>query len=238
MNVPMQGREFGDRHAFLARASSLSHREHPSNLAHPLPDAALGMNPIDVGYRKLDAADLRGSFIRNARAALLAVDELDGSQSTVPSDEYLRAHIDANGVRSAVVSDAPLARVVGDRLSALGVSVSGYSRSAAATADLGVSAPVAGVAATGSLLQDSTAEGGRGVSLLPRTHLALLPVSSLVSTTADVLRTFGSYEGGLPANLVLISGPSRTGDIEMILTVGVHGPVKVTVALISEARGA
>lgn len=230
---PLQGREFGDRHAFLARASSLSHREHPSNVAHPLPDAALGMNPIDVGYRKLDAADLRGSFVRNARTALLDVDELDPSGFDLPSDEYLRAHIAANGIRSAVVSNAPLAQRVGDQLRSLGVSVTDYSRSTAVTADLGVSVPVAGIAATGSLLQDSTVEGGRGVSLLPRTHLALLPVSSLVATTADMLRSFGSYAGGLPSNLVLISGPSRTGDIEMILTVGVHGPVKVTVALLS-----
>ncbi len=223
-------REHGDRHAFLARVTTFSHRDHVENIAHPLPDAELADGLIPVGYRVLDANDLEGSYMRNATAALLNVQRF---RAAVPPEEFLRALITGEGVKQAVVSETALATRVGRYLGSLGVTVSAHSAKAAVTADLGVTAPCMGVAATGSLVQDSTLEGGRGASLVPRIHLALLPISKLVATTADVLSGFGRRGPALmPANVALISGPSRTGDIEMILTVGVHGPHKVFVALL------
>ena len=228
MSAATRGTETGDRHAFLARAFARGARAHAANVAHPLPDAVTYESGfVPIGYRTLDPADLVGSFTDNATAALLNVERV-----SAVTDEFLRAHIEEQDIRSAVVSRAPAAQAVGARLEALGVSVSAYSRDAAVTADLGVSAPAFGIAATGSLVQDSTVEGGRGISLVPRMHLAVLPVASIVATTADVFATFVGRVGGMPSNVVLITGPSRTGDIEMILTVGVHGPVKVIVALV------
>jgi L-lactate dehydrogenase complex protein LldG len=223
-------REHGDRHAFLARVSTYSHRDHVENIAHPLPSPDLADGLIPVGYRDLDVNDLVGSYMRNASATLINVQRFPAS---VPPEEYLRALIDNEGIKEAVVSEAALATQVGGYLRSLGVSVSAHSAKAAITADLGVTAPCMGIAATGSLVQDSTLEGGRGASLVPRLHLALLPISKLVGTTADVLSGFGRRGPALmPANVALISAPSRTGDIEMILTVGVHGPRKVFVALL------
>ncbi|MGH9187741.1 MAG: LUD domain-containing protein [Acidimicrobiales bacterium] len=54
----------------------------------------------------------------------------------------------------------------------------------------------------------------------------------LVATPADVLHPFTGHGEDLPANLVIVTGPSRTGDIEQILTIGVHGPVAVHIALV------
>ena len=229
----MSEREHGDRTAFMARVRTLAGRPTDANVAHPLPAEPAridGFVPIvyaSLGGRR-DDATLVESYVRNATTALLDVRQVDGYG---PSDEFLRALIADENVRRAVVSKAPAAMEFGARLARLGVEVVPYSRAAAVDADLGVSCPFAGIAATGSLVQDSTLEGGRGVSLVPRVHLALLPASKIVPTTAQVLRTLTGRVGNMPANVVLISGPSRTGDIEMILTVGVHGPIKVIVAL-------
>jgi L-lactate dehydrogenase complex protein LldG len=94
---------------------------------------------------------------------------------------------------------------------------------------------VAAVAATGSLVLDCRDAGSRTVSLLPRVHLCVLPAGRVVAAPADVLRPLGRAAGdpgALASNLVLVSGPSRTGDIEQLLTIGVHGPVAVHVVLL------
>ena len=237
------GTETGDRRAFLDRMRSRAARSHAPNVAHPMPAAVVAEGAfVPIEYRTLDRSDLVGSFVRNAATALLDVHRMPAVD-----DDFLRLLIDANGVGSAVVSRAPGAVAIGERLVSLGVTVRPYSRDAAVTADLGVTAPSFGIAATGSLVQDSSVEGSRGASLVPRLHLAVVPAARIVGTTADVLATFtrtapahasatkASTAGpadAMPANVVIISGPSRTGDIEMILTVGVHGPTKVFVALV------
>jgi L-lactate dehydrogenase complex protein LldG len=233
-NARVETLEHGDRHAFLSRVATFALRDHVDNAAHPLPDPALADGLIPVGYRTLDANDLEASYIRNATAALLHVHRFP---ARVPPEEFLRTVIADEHIKKAVVSAEPLAQQVGRYLSALGVVVEPHGPSESVDADLGVTSPLVAIAATGSLVQNSTAEGGRGASLVPRLHLALLPVSRIVATTADVLSTFGapgSAFGSMPANVTLISGPSRTGDIEMILTVGVHGPRKVFIALLDD----
>ena len=96
-------------------------------------------------------------------------------------------------------------------------------------ADLGVTSAIAAVAATGSVVVDAAAAGGRGASLLPTVHLCVVPRARLVATPSDVLRR-GAMP--LPSNRVLVTGPSRTGDIEQIITLGVHGPTAVHVLLV------
>lgn len=227
--ITWPGHEHGDRHAFLARAFTRNSRPTTPNIAHPLPPEGQTVDGfVQISYTTIDQADLVGSFVQGATAALLEPECFEG----LVSDQYLASKIESDDIRTAVVSKAPRAIRVGAQLSRLGVDVVPYSRHAAIPADLGVTSPVFAIAATGSLVQDSAVDGARGGSLVPRLHLAVLGTSAIVATTADVLRTFRSRGiGKMPANVVLISGPSRTGDIEMILTVGVHGPTKVFVAL-------
>ncbi len=61
----------------------------------------------------------------------------------------------------------------------------------------------------------------------------MAPVDLLVATPGEVWRRFTGHPERLPSNLVWVSGPSRTGDIEQLLTIGVHGPVACTVILTS-----
>lgn len=96
---------------------------------------------------------------------------------------------------------------------------------------VGITGADFGLADTGSLVLVSGPGRGRLASLLPPVHVAVLPVSRLVWTLADVL----AISPDLPArgsNFVVITGPSRTADIEMTLTRGVHGPRDVHVVLV------
>jgi L-lactate utilization protein LutC len=105
----------------------------------------------------------------------------------------------------------------------------------AATAACGVVRATAAVAATGSIVVDSS-RAGRLVSLLPPVAVFVVAASSVVALTGDVLRRREElWPAGPPTNVVFVTGPSRSGDIEMILAVGVHGPGEVHAVLVDDA---
>jgi L-lactate utilization protein LutC len=93
----------------------------------------------------------------------------------------------------------------------------------------GITGAAAAIAETGSLLITS----GRGrpltASLLPEIHIAIIRSSQIVGSLEAVFR-----QNSVPdaSAAVLISGPSRTADIEMTLTIGVHGPKELIVLLV------
>ncbi|MGH7320576.1 MAG: LutC/YkgG family protein [Candidatus Rokuibacteriota bacterium] len=100
-----------------------------------------------------------------------------------------------------------------------------------AGADLGLTGVDLAIAETGSLVLASGIGKGRGVSLLPPCHLALFGRDQLVAgldeagVILEAWHTAPTAGGG--ANIVFITGPSRTADIELTLTRGVHGPGEV-----------
>lgn len=220
--------EHGDRAAFLARIRA---RQGPPPASGPHPPPAPPTAVPAVGYRTLDGIDaadpeaLLPVFVAALRAAEATVDVVDGE----PGDDLLRTFVEAYEVRSAVTSAEPEAVALGERLRGLGVAVGPYDREAAAAADLAVTSATHGIAATGSLVVDSATAGSRAVSLLPTVHLAVLPVGRLVASHADVLRPQTSP---MPSARVVITGPSRTGDIEQRLTLGAHGPVALHVVVV------
>ena len=104
-----------------------------------------------------------------------------------------------------------------------------------AAADIGLSGVLCAIANTGTLVL--TSESGRTASLLPMTHVALLKAEQLVPTMAEALEVHlaETYQADLPSAWVQATGPSRTADIELTLTTGVHGPGVVHVLLLEEA---
>jgi L-lactate dehydrogenase complex protein LldF len=93
----------------------------------------------------------------------------------------------------------------------------------------GLTGALAGVAATGSLLLSSGTGKPSGASLLPGIHIAILKATSI---TPELKQAFSHIKDNPPANYVVITGPSRTADIEMALTIGVHGPGEIYVICI------
>jgi L-lactate dehydrogenase complex protein LldG len=96
----------------------------------------------------------------------------------------------------------------------------------------GITGALYGIAETGSLLLVSGTGQTLTASLLPEVHVAVLKTSRLVPTVADALRR---PEVRNAAAGVIITGPSRTGDIEMTHTIGVHGPGELHVFLIDDS---
>ena len=219
--------EHGDRAAFLDRLRSRQGSPSTSG-PHPPPP------PPDVvpavGYRSLDDLDaddpeaLLPVFVAAARAVDATVDVVDGG----PTAELLLRFVSDHDVTSAVTSTEPEAVALGAVLAAAGVQVSPYDRDAAAAADLAITSATHAIAATGTLVVDSATAGSRAVSLLPRVHLCVVPLERLVASHADVLR---SQTAPMPSARVLITGPSRTGDIEQRLTLGAHGPVALHIVV-------
>jgi L-lactate dehydrogenase complex protein LldG len=98
-------------------------------------------------------------------------------------------------------------------------------------ATVGITGAIAGLADTGTLVLTSGQGRPRLASLLPPVHIALLPVSTLLPSLPDlfVKHTALTEQG---SNLIFITGPSRTADIELTAVYGVHGPKNVHVILV------
>lgn len=98
-----------------------------------------------------------------------------------------------------------------------------------AAAEICVEEVLAGIAETGSLVCSS--DEGRAVqaSLLPARHVALLPTAKIFATLDDF---FAGVAANPPTNFTLITGPSRTADIELTLAIGVHGPGQVDILVV------
>jgi L-lactate dehydrogenase complex protein LldG len=92
----------------------------------------------------------------------------------------------------------------------------------------GVSEAAWGVAATGSVVLAASPDEPRSRSLLSAVHVSLLREDRIVADLAELLARVGEP----PSALAIVTGPSRTADIEQTLVVGVHGPGEVHVVLL------
>ena len=92
----------------------------------------------------------------------------------------------------------------------------------------GVSRAIYGLADTGSVVLAASPDEPRARSLLPDVHVSLLREADILP---DLAALFERLDGELPSALAIVTGPSRSADIEQKLTVGVHGPGEVHVVL-------
>ena len=98
-------------------------------------------------------------------------------------------------------------------------------------AAVGITGALAGLADTGSVALASGPGRGRIVSLLPPVHIALLPAAKLYPSMPAFLADRPDLTRQA-SSLVFVTGPSRTADIEQVLTLGVHGPREIHVLLL------
>jgi L-lactate dehydrogenase complex protein LldG len=154
------------------------------------------------------------------------VQKLSGvGQKLVPSaiDSALKALLVEQNISKATVWETPRLRELGvaEILNGLGVELvsPNASKHEMALCDLGITEADYLLPETGTLVLTSSAARPRAVSLLPRVHLAIVRPDML---RADMHQVFAEAKDR--NYLVFITGPSRTADIELTVTLGVHGP--------------
>ena len=164
-----------------------------------------------------------------------AIEALAGKthRAAAPADarEFVAAAIEG---KSAVASNAPFLAECG--IAALAGVRSGITdreelRGLCATVDVGITSADYALADTGSLVMIASTNEARLVSLLPPAHIAVVPRDRIL-TGLDELFSILPNPADVASSMVLITGPSRTADIEQILVRGVHGPGQITVVVV------
>lgn len=108
------------------------------------------------------------------------------------------------------------------------------TREGAASSRIGVTEFQWGLAATGTVAQDATDPRLRLASMLPETHVAVFPTAGLLP---DLDALLARVDPTRARYLACVTGPSRTADIERVLTIGVHGPRKLVVIAVDGGIG-
>ncbi|MGC1455139.1 MAG: lactate utilization protein [Nitrospirota bacterium] len=136
----------------------------------------------------------------------------------------------------AVWADSPI--LTGVDTSALAARVPGMkvgvTLELAKNAKIGITQMDWGIANTGTLAQDSTKADQRMASALPWIHLAILGTNSIV---ADMRALMTKMHPNKNTYIALITGPSKTADIERVLAIGVHGPERVVILCVDDLFG-
>ncbi len=138
--------------------------------------------------------------------------------------------------RRVVWADCPFLDVAfKERIGALPGMRFAVSREEASAAWIGVSQMDGALAEIGTLVQDATAIDKRLVSMLPEIHVAILATDTIVADMpAWIARTDVRQLAGY---IAMITGPSRTADIERVLTIGVHGPRRLIICCVDDLGG-
>ncbi|HKI64432.1 MAG TPA: lactate utilization protein C [Burkholderiales bacterium] len=97
---------------------------------------------------------------------------------------------------------------------------------------IGVTGAFCALAETGTLAMVSGRDTPASASLLPETHIAVVPLARVVRHMEDAWDLMRAELGQLPRAVNYISGPSRTADIEQTLVLGAHGPYRVHIVLV------
>ncbi len=186
-------------------------------------DAALARRA--QGPRPALEADLAARFVARAELSSSTVD-------VVPREEDAPAavarYLAAQGLSPAAAAWPQLAA-----LDWAGAGLQVACRPARGDDLAGITGVFCAVAETGSLVVLSGAGTPAATSLLPETHIALVPASRIVAGMEEAWNLIRSECGELPRAVNFISGPSRTGDIEQTLVLGAHGPYRVHIVVVS-----
>lgn len=192
---------------------------------------ALGARPTATPPPVAPRRDVDGDLVARFRERLLAV------AGEVVDADAVSVH-DAIAQRLARAGAKTVALGGGDEMERVGAELRrrGFSTSAAsapteelARADAGVTESQWGIAETGTIALDDVVARARRVSLLPPLHVAVLRKERMLASLDDLF--LAAARAGLPHALTLVTGPSRTADIELQLVVGVHGPSQLCVVL-------
>lgn len=182
------------------------------------------------GPRPALAALPQGELVQRFRARSEAmsstVDTVAGS-AEVPA--AVARYLAATGLAARAVC---WPRLGGLDWAAAGLAVE--PRAAAPDDLVGITGVFCAIAETGSLMLLSGNETAATTSLLPETHIAVVPASRVVAGMEEGFALLRAEHGALPRAVNFVSGPSRTGDIEQTIVLGAHGPYRVHLIVVAD----
>jgi L-lactate dehydrogenase complex protein LldG len=158
----------------------------------------------------------------------------EAMQSTTEMVERL-ADVPAAAARYLAANGLPRTGCVWPALGGLDWRGAGLALEARGAEDrdaVGVTGVFAALAETGTLMVASGPDTPAAASLLPETHIAVVPVARIVKHMEDGWALARAELGRLPRLVNFISGPSRTGDIDQTIVLGAHGPYRVHMILV------
>jgi L-lactate dehydrogenase complex protein LldG len=196
-------------------------------------DAQAYIDAHAQGPRPAMPADLVGRFLQRATDMESTVARIAGRQE-IPA--AVARYLDVLELPPLLAEQKAHAGVCWPEFADLDWQGAGLAMEARPTigADrLGVTGCFCAIAETGTLVVLAGAEMPTATTLLPDTHVAVLPASRIVSGMEEAFALIRRERGRLPRAVNLISGPSRTGDIEQTVVVGAHGPYRVHILVVA-----
>jgi L-lactate utilization protein LutC len=220
------------REKVLERIRHAAREGNRAGQAPPLPERG------SVGYQG-GGPDPTARFCDQCTAAGGNVHRVTSTEAAIACVLNL---VQAKAARLALLSHDSVLEELGlaERLHGLGIQVwqpgepdTGDAHEPMFAADIGITGVDYLIAETGSVIVAARPNHPRSLSLLPPLHIAVARSEQIVPDLFDLLDSnmFGDPPA-LPSCLTLITGPSKTGDIELRLVTGVHGPGEVHVVLI------
>ena len=207
----------GDIRKALNRAASQPPQYEAVPLAAPTLRIPLSDRKLsaDLFVQKFDNLGGKAFRVRTAAAVVPAISELLNQKSAIASNSPF--------LRKCGVTGLPQVHA--------GFTDRDELKQACASADFGITSADFALAATGSLVMLSSNNEARLISLLPPAHIAIFP-RSLILANLDELLSILPRPADQTSSMVLITGPSRTADIEQILVRGVHGPGEIYAVIV------
>ena len=176
--------------------------------------------------------DLLGRFMQRATDMESTVERIANRQA-VPA--AVARYLDALVLPPALAAQKSHAGVCWPAFADLDWAGAGLRIEARPTAGddrLGITGCFCAIAETGTLVVLSGADAPTATTLLPDTHVAVVAAERVVSGMEEAFALIRRERGNLPRAVNLISGPSRTGDIEQTVVVGAHGPYRVHILVV------
>jgi L-lactate dehydrogenase complex protein LldG len=180
-------------------------------------------------------SDLAGVFAESLTGVNTSVYSASGRDAVL---EFIRSFVREKGADSFSIWETEFLKSLGikESLEVAGLAVkSAENKAGMALSSVGITEADYAIADTGTLVLLSGPERPRGVSLIPPTHLAIVRKENILSDISelfDKLNQLHENQEPIPACTTFVTGPSRTADIELNLTLGVHGPKELYVLIV------
>ena len=175
-------------------------------------------------------------FERGEGAPLVAVGEPKIETLSSMTQGYFKPLLSASNVKKLTENKLPPSGVCWPEFADLdwaGAGLRIIARSANGDDKVGITGTYCALAENGTLMLLSGQDTHATTSLLPDNHIAIVPASRIVRGMEDGWDLLRRERSSLPRQVNFISGPSRTADIEMTMVLGVHGPFRVHVIIVS-----